>query len=160
VRSIDAWVAVQFDQKNRLLEESPEKQIGIHVLDRCILDPMSFKRVNERSTRARTLLDAVCGRSRDGGIRRGMVLLLKADPEVVQYRCRSNGKEFTKKDLAAMHQTLETAYKGNHLHVLDTRNRSRSDVVKEIARSIYMGEYRTMDLKKRLEDIEAKKVNW
>ena len=157
---IDKWVASQFDQKNRLLKDAPEKEIGIHLLDRCILDPMSFKMERSRAKRARTLLDKVCGASREEGIRDGMVFLLKGDAEALEGRCRAAGKDFTRGDLRKMQAILGRAYRGEHLRAIRTQNISRAEVVKTMVRSIYLGDYKTIDLKRRLTDIEARRLKW
>lgn len=159
-RIIDEWVASQCDQKDRLPKESPEKEIGIHVLDRCILGPMSFKRPRERAARVRSLLDKVWGAARDEDIRDGMVFLLEGDAGVLETRCRATGKGFTRDDLAEMQAVLRRAYRGKGLKVVDARRRARADIVKQIVQSIYTGDYGTIDLKRKLTDIESGRLRW
>ena len=157
---IDEWVASQFEQKNLMLVEPPNGKIGIHVLDRCMLDPMSFKKKRQRTKRARTLLEKVCGPEKQGEIQEGMIFYLDGDAEEIEQRCRVAGKEFGKQDIVDMQQTLETAYRGRHMRLISTRRKSRAEVVHEVLRCIFTEQYRPMDIKSRLSEIEAGRLRW
>lgn len=158
--AIDDWVATQFEQKNLMLDESPDRQIGIHVLDRCMLDPMSFKGKHQRAKRARTLLDKVCGVNRTESIQEGMVFYLEGEPKVIEERCRVAGKEFTNNDLANMQHILKRVYQGKHLRMFNTCRRSRAEVTKEMVRCIFTEDYKAMDIKRRLMRIETRRLKW
>lgn len=162
VREIDDWVAKQFAQKNLMLSDSEHKGIGLHILDRCMLDPMSFKEEDERPERAQQLLDTVCGEKRRQPIQDGMIVLLEGASEVIEQRCLAAGKEFSRKQIETMQNVLRKAYqgKGKHLHVIDTRHRSRPAVIKDIVRRIFTLEYDQMNIKRRLQRIESKRMRW
>lgn len=159
VREIDDWVARQFEHKNLILSNS-SKKIGLHILDRCMLDPMSFKDEDDRPERARTLLNKVCGENRSQAIQDGMIVLLDGDSEVFEERCLAAGKDFSSIQLKEMHNVLKKAYHGKHLHVIDTRRKSRAAVIKEIVRLMFTGQYEQMNIKRRLQRIEAGKAKW
>ena len=159
VREIDDWVARQFQHKNLILSDSRQK-IGLHILDRCMLDPMSFKGEDERPERAKTLLDTVCGEKRNQTIQDGVIVLLEGDAEAIEERCRAAGKEFSSSQLEKMHNVLKKAYHGKHLHVIDTRRKSRPAVIKEIVRLMFTGHYEQMNIRRRLQDIEAGRMRW
>ena len=160
VNVIDNWVAQQFEQKNLMLSNSRQPDIGLHVLDRCMLDPMSFKDEDERPERAKTLLDTVCGEKRSQTIQNGMIVLLEGDLEVIEERCGAVGKEFSREQLEGMQNVLQKAYRGKHLHVIDSRRKSRPAVIKEIVRLMFTTDYKQMNIKRRLQDIEARRMTW
>jgi len=159
VREIDEWVAQQFQRKNLILMDS-QKKIGLHILDRCMLDPMSFKDERERPERARTLLDSVCGEKRTQTIQDGMIVLLEGDAEVIEERCRTAGKDFSRKQLEEMHDVLQKAYGGRHLRMIDTRHKSRPAIIKEIVRLMFTGPYTQLNIRRRLQNIESERAIW
>jgi len=161
VDEIDAWVGRQFAQKNQMLVHPSENtRIGIHVLDRCMLDPMSFKRKAERKQRAKTLLDAVCGNKRQADIQDGMIILLEGDATIVGERCIAAGKEFSNEQLKEMQKVLGNAYRGRGVFLIDARRHTHSEVIRSIVRQVFVGRYQTLNIKRRLEDIEKGKFTW
>ncbi|MFH1022680.1 MAG: SIR2 family protein [Planctomycetota bacterium] len=160
IRHIDEWVGRQFAQKNQILARSKDEQIGMHVLDRCMLDPMSFKIEADRSERARSMLDSVCGGKRTECIQDGMVVLLVGDPDTMEERCCAAGKNFTSTQLDNMQGILKKAYKGKCLVTIDTRRKPQHEVIRDIVRLMFVGTYKPLDIKGRLENIEKGRFPW
>ncbi len=160
VKEIDAWVGKQFAQKNLMLVHPPNERIGMHVLDRCMLDPMSFKEKKDRPERARTLLNSVCGDKRTERIQDGMVVLLVGDSKIMEERCLAAGKNFSSSQLESMQDILKRAYGGKWLFTIDTRGKSHPDVIKNIIWLMFAEDHKPLDIKRRLMKIEEGGFSW
>jgi hypothetical protein len=58
IKDINTYVAEQFRKKNNSLLK---KDDGIHLIDRCPLDPLTFGKPSERKNKAADLLKTITG---------------------------------------------------------------------------------------------------
>jgi hypothetical protein len=158
---IDKWVGNQFQEKNdQLIYATKDKKIGVHILDRAILDPLSFHPVEKLAERAQTLLEATCKKSDQYPIQRGMVILIKDDPDKLAKRCKISDKQFTKSDLTRMQSVLDTAYKGRHTKVIDKTKLSYVEAIRSIIWTIHYEDYKTIDFAGRLRQAQKGRIKW
>jgi len=150
-KDVDDWINIQFRTKNRILHKQSH---GLHIVDRAPLDPIAFKTSSKRAQRARSLMTHICKTDDPARIHGGHVILLKGDARVLEERARAAGKKHTAKDLQKMQEALMRIYgfRGG-VSIVDTRRKSREEVVKKIARIIHTMEYKEADLHTRLSNV-------
>ncbi|MGA9350331.1 MAG: SIR2 family protein, partial [Anaerolineae bacterium] len=141
--TVDSWVADQFGTKNRNLLTETE---GIHVIDRCPLDPLTFTPDGEWPGKAARLHRAISpGRSKRK-IQAGHVILLRGDEKVMAARLRVGHKRGSPEYLAELHKSFQKIYSRPGTTELDTRGLSIHEVVKRVAHIIHMQDYQEADL--------------
>ncbi len=153
---VDNWINKQFKKKNDILARVTA---GLHIVDRAPLDPISFKRPSKRSHRAASLMANICKTGNPTKIRSGHVVLLEGEPQVLEERARAGGKEHTARDLEEMQKTLSRIYHSRKgMSLVDTRRKSKEEVVKEVAQILHSQVYEEVDLHSRLADIANGRV--
>ena len=153
-RKVDKWIAGQFKKKNLTLCDSVS---GIHIIDRAPLDPLAFTKQKQRKRKANFLLNKIC--FSDGGekVKPGHVILLLGEPEILESRAIASGKKYNKNKLIKMENALKGIYKSSNLSIVNTRNKSFANVIKEVAKIIHKQDYVTIDLHQRLVKIKGGK---
>ncbi len=146
VDGLNEWVAEQFRKKNFALHGCNE---GIHVVDRAPLDPLTFGPEEDRSQKAKALVDKIT----DDGTRPivgGHIIELKATVEELHIRNRRKHKEGAHHELERLLRAIDTIYGPVNRSVVCTSGRSASAVAKEVARIIFLGEYQPVDIQAEL----------
>jgi hypothetical protein len=146
---VDAWIAEQFRKKNGVLQDKKE---GIFIIDRCPLDPIAFTDAANQKAKARFIRDKVRGDHEERKIANGEVLFLKGDPETLHKRLLRFGSSYDRSTLEQMGATLQQIYQPIHT-LIDTKDASLDQVVREVAHCIHMRDYVARDIHARLEDI-------
>lgn len=146
IRAINEWTAEQFRKKNVAVSQ---RSGGIHLIDRCPLDPLTFGSSPERKEKADYLYKTVtsCGRKR---IQKGHVILLDADVADIKNRTSLKHKYWNDDDLKALLSNIAAVYADLPKSVLCTRGRSIQQVTRQLARIIFMGDYQEVDVGKYL----------
>jgi len=146
VEDIDKWVADQFTKKNMSLDKHQE---GIHIIDRCPLDPLTFGPPTNRSTKAASLISSMkCGTNY--AIQPGHVIYLDCDVSELRIRNSFKHKYWDDDSVKALIGSLDEVYGGVQKSVVSTLGRSAADVAKEIARIIYLDDYAPVDIEAEL----------
>lgn len=147
VPALDAWIAAQFHKKNYALSVSHE---GIHLVDRCPLDPLTFTKPEHRAMRAKELIDAIT----DGdtfGIEPGHIIQLDCDIEDIEIRNSFKHKYWKREQYEELIEAIEIIYGPiEGVTRICTRGRDAQSVACEIAKVIFTGEYRPIDIEKEL----------
>jgi len=149
IEQINLWTAEQFRKKNLGVFQRPG---GIHVIDRCPLDPLTFGKAGERTLKARRLYNRItsCGRER---IQKGHLILLDADITDLKQRISNLHKYWTDDDLQVLLRSIVDVYSGLKKTVVCTRGRSIEHVTKELTKVIFAGDYQEVDIGKHLRRI-------
>jgi hypothetical protein len=141
---LDAWIIRQFYLKNCDLLE---RQVGIHVIDRTPLDPISFTDEAGMPAKAQSIAGVLSpGRARRG-IQDGHVIVLTGDPNDMEARVVGRHKQ-SKADLIQDMQgkICRIFDSGSATSVVNTWGLSIPEVVKRVARIILLEEYKPLDL--------------
>jgi hypothetical protein len=129
------WIADQFRKKNASLARELE---GIHLVDRCPLDPLTFP--GDRTEKAQRLLDEIT----DNGhrtIEQGHIIYLDCDVQDVMHRNSLKHKFWTREKFEELMSDIQSVYGNLDVTKICTRGRDREAVAKEIARLIFCGKY-------------------
>jgi predicted ATPase len=144
---VDSWVSQQFGIKNLNLLDQRE---GIHIIDRCPLDPLSFTPdIDWKNKAAKLLRDISPGKS-NRQIQSGHVILLCGDEHIISVRLASRHKEGSAEYLKHMNERLEKMYNGSGCTELDIRSMSIPEMVKRIAHIVHLVEYSEVNLQQNL----------
>jgi len=154
---VDAWIVREFAIKNLNLIDQSE---GIHVIDRCPLDPISFTPDEDWPRKASRLLQAISPGRSNRIVQSGYIILLHGDVKVLSIRLASRHKEGSPEYLTLLYERLSTIYEGEGLTKLDIRGMSIPEMIKRIARIIHMDEYTEADIHGRLLAIKRGKLRY
>ncbi len=146
----DNWVASQFEKKNSSLRHA--EHVTISVVDRPPLDPLVFTPTDERSAKAKFLLNKICA---DGafGIEDGVIILLLGDPKELSARVRATGRqEYTVEKLGRMQKDMKDLYEPmTGTVVIDTQFTSVTELTKRVAEVIHREDYIPANLTEKLQ---------
>lgn len=143
IEEINRWTAEQFRKKNVSVSRSEN---GIHLIDRCPLDPLTFGDVSERREKADHLHRTI---SNDGRIRveKGHVIYLDADARDVLNRISYKHKcDWASDRIETLIENINDVYGKVAKTTICTRGRSIQEVTREIAKVIFMDEYNEVDV--------------
>jgi len=147
----DGWILHQFRLKNDNLRHG---RMGIFVIDRPPLDPLSFTPEDEWREKAELLLSKICPGKAAWRVQRGQVLLLTGDPQELSARMGLTKRDgYTPDRLRAMEKTLKRLYDLEGVTAVDTRGLSILELVNKVSEIIHMQEYVEADLHSRLQEI-------
>jgi len=142
IEMVNSWIAEQFRKKNFALFGQNE---GIHVVDRCPLDPLTFGEAAERPSKARRLVAQITDRN-SRPIEKGHVIHLDCDLADVRIRCSLKHKYWEDSAYEKLLKALEEVYGGLDRTVICTRGRDANSVAREITRVIFLEDYRPIDI--------------
>ncbi len=148
VAEINRWTAEQFRKKNLALAK---RQTGIHLVDRCPLDPLTFGTKSERRSKARDLLRTITDR-RSHSIEKGHLIYLDGDVGDIQQRNTYKHKYWTEKEIQELVDKIDAIYSDVPKTRICTRGRSVFQVSREIAKVIFLDCYRDVGLEDKLEE--------
>jgi len=151
IPDINRWISEQFRKKNYALQSSQE---GIHLVDRAPLDPLTFSDPAERPAKAAALLDQIT----DGGTReicKGHIIHLDCGIEEIRIRNSLKHKYWTDPQYQQLIDRIDEIYGTMDRTTICTRGRDATSVAREIAKVIFLNEYRPVDLEGALNKIKA-----
>ena len=144
----DSWVGGQFHLKNRKILEKTEAVI---VVDRCPLDPLTFE-ISDPEKRAKRLKTQIAPGKSNYDVQGGVVFNLVAEPYELRVRLIRKWKFWDEEIIAKLIGEIKSLY-SNLATELDTKGMPLEDVVRAIARIIFMEDYRPVDLQKKLTEL-------
>ncbi len=154
-RKVDNWIAEQFRKKNDVLCDAPESLMGMHIIDRAPLDPIAFTKKTERCSKANFLLSKIHENEKGFKIRKGHVILLLSDSDVLEERAKTGGKKYDSNKLTKMQEDLKRIYKSqNGMTMICTKNKKLEQVIKEVGKVIHRKEYKELNLHVRITKIK------
>ena len=157
-RRVDIWIAEQFRKKNDVLCDDPKSLMGLHIIDRAPLDPIAFTKKAERPQKASFLLNKIHENGKGFKIRKGHVILLYGDSEILEERAKTGGKSYNANKLMKMQDDLKRIYKAQDgMSLIYTKNKKLEQVIKEVGRVIHRKDYKELNLHMRITNIEKGK---
>ncbi|QDP23948.1 hypothetical protein [Bradyrhizobium cosmicum] len=147
VTEINVWTAEQFRKKNLALEKN---RSGIHLVDRCPLDPLTFGAKSERRAKAKSLLNTITD-SRSHAIEKGHLIFLDGDVGDIQQRNTYKHKYWTEAEIEELMGNIDSVYQDVPKTTICTRGRSAAQVAREMAKVIFLDNYCDISLEDRLE---------
>jgi hypothetical protein len=152
IKIIDEWIAEQWGKKNYKLLNIKD---GIHLIDRGPLDAFAFTSKGEWKNKAVLTKNAISPGKAKRELCSACILLLTGDPETMASRALATHRDTDADKLKQQQDLLKYIYteNGGCTKVLDTKNKGKSQVAKEIARMIYLEDYEEAPLNEWLENI-------
>jgi hypothetical protein len=148
---VDNWIAEQFSKKNYSLQACEE---GIHIIDRCVLDPLTFP--GNKTEKAHKLLEAVTNCDAIE-IEKGQVIMLECGVEELKLRNSLKHKYWPEDKLQGLMDEIELVYVNVLKARICTRGRSIAGVAREIARVVFLDDYRPADIETELRGFAERK---
>jgi hypothetical protein len=142
---IDPWLVEQFKKKNYAVMKNDE---GIHLIDRCPLDPLTFSDPSERSVKAKNLVREI---EELKPISPGHLILLDCEVSDLQVRNSFKHKYWPEEELNRLKSAIAEVYGSTTASTIWTCGRNASDVAREIAKVIFLHEYAEVDVRKELQ---------
>lgn len=153
INLIDKWVAEQWGKKNYRLLRSRE---GINLIDRGPLDAFVFTPRGEWKNKAELTRLGISPGKANRELCPTKVIHLVGDPETMASRAIASHRDTNAEKLKRQQLLLEYVYQfedGGTTRI-DTRNKGKTQVAKEIARCIFLEDYQEAPLDRRLLEIE------
>ena len=144
----NAFIVKQFAIKNDTLRREP---VGLFIVDRPPLDPLTFTPREDWRAKATLLLETICP-DRIWRIVNGTVILLRGDPIELSVRVLATGRDdYSQEKLTEMQAALEIVYRGAGVFRVETRGMSMPEVTRKVAEIVFFETYNEADLHRSLE---------
>lgn len=152
IDSIDVWIAKQWDKKNYKLLRLTN---GIHIIDRGPLDAFAFTPKGEWIKKAELTKKYVSPGNSDRKLCPAAIIILIGDPCVMASRAILSQKDTDAQKLEKQQNLIKYIYSAasRGIYIIDTRNKGRAQIAKEVAKIIFMDDYCEAPLNQMLEDI-------
>ncbi|UFS75660.1 SIR2 family protein [Tardiphaga sp. 37S4] len=144
VSDLDGWIATQFMKKNHALKDCRE---GIHIVDRCPLDPLTFP--GDRQSKAQKLLQTITN-NKSIPIEAGHVILLDCDFDELKLRNSLKHKYWSNRELKGLLEDIDEVYHRVEKTAVCTRGRDAAEVAREIAKVIFLADYEPANISEHL----------
>jgi len=144
VSDMDEWIAGQFMKKNHALQDCRE---GIHIVDRCPLDPLTFP--GDRQSKAKSLLKKITN-NKSIPIESGHVIMLDCDLDELKLRNSLKHKYWSNRELRGLLDHISEVYDRVEKTSVCTRGRDAGEVAREIAKVIFLAEYEPANISEHL----------
>lgn len=157
IADIDRWIADQWGKKNyKLLRISN----GLHLIDRGPLDAFAFTPKGEWKNKAELTKEAISPKNANRQLCPAEIIILKGDPSTMASRAILSQKETDSTKLKKQQKLINYIYSQAPMGIrrIDTRNKTKAQVAKEIARIIFLDDYEEAPLNQMLEDIRTGKI--
>jgi energy-coupling factor transporter ATP-binding protein EcfA2 len=138
-RIVNAWLNRQFRLKNRRLLRA---EIGIHVVDRSPLDPLTYQdTISKQRQRATDLR-----RGLRSPVAAGHVIRFIGPADVLALRLILLQKDLEPDVIGRIATRTDLLYQGEGVTTIDTTNRTLLDVAKEVSDLIHLRDVTVQDL--------------
>lgn len=131
-------------------------QSGLHLVDRGPLDAFAFTPEGKWKDKAQLTIEAISPKNANRKLCPAEIIILKGDPSTMASRAILSQKETDSAKLETQQKLIEYIYskapKG--IRRIDTRNKSKAQVAKEVARIIFLDKYEEAPLNDILEKIK------
>lgn len=155
--TIDSWTNEQFGKKNNYLHN---KKVGIYLIDRSPLDPLSFVVNLSKKERAELMLKQGIrpGKSKMQVVP-GEIIHMIGNPDDIWSRLISKRKEtdWPQEKIEELQKKSLEIYTPLKPKIINSSNRKENDVVRDVAKIIFSCSYEPSDLNSHMEDIANEK---
>jgi hypothetical protein len=145
VPAMDRWIAEQFRKKNYAVVEAAE---GIHLIDRCPLDPLTFGDPKKRRAKAARLIKVITGTR---PIAPGHIIYLDSAVADLKVRSSYKHKYWPDEKIERLVKAIVEIYDPINKSVICTRGRSAQEVARELSKVIYLENYDEANIQSQLE---------
>lgn len=152
INSIDEWIADQWGKKNyKLLRISG----GIHIIDRGPLDAFAFTPKGGWKSKAELTKRYISPDNSNRELCPAEIIFLLGDPPTMASRAILSQKDTDAEKLKKQQEFINYIYSKARKGVIkiDTRNKGKAQVAKEVARIIFLDEYCEAPLNSVLEGV-------
>jgi hypothetical protein len=139
-KELDRWIAEQFRKKNYAVVVAQE---GIHLIDRCPLDPLTFGKAEARTKKAARLIREI---TKTRPIASGHIIYLDCAVEDLEVRNSFKHKYWGQRKLKKLVDAIDQVYGSVEKSIVCTRGRTSDQVAREIAKIIFIGKYREANI--------------
>lgn len=152
IQAIDKWIADQWGKKNWKLLCLTN---GLHIIDRGPLDAFAFTPKGEWHEKAVLTKKYISPAKTNRKLCPAQIILLKGDPNVMASRAILSQKDTDAQKLKKQQDLIEYIYSSAPcgVKVVDTSNKGKTQVAKEIARIIFLDSYCEAPLNEMFEKI-------
>lgn len=152
INDIDEWIADQWGKKNYKLLRIVD---GIHIIDRGPLDAFAFTPKGEWVKKAELTKKYISPGRSGRKLCSAAIINLIGDPCTMAARAILSQKDTDAEKLKKQQSLIKYIYSTAPCGVftIDTRNKGKAQVAKEIAKIIFMDDYSEAPLNQMLEDI-------
>lgn len=157
--TVDHWILQQVASKNSLLlKDEQEIGVGIRIIDRCPIDLFSFTPYDDWMNKAKALSSVVSPGHSNRRLHDGHVILLTGDPHELRVRAAIRDRQTGADDAYMERLQNSTRHVYDKLTFLgvtefDCQGMSREDVVRAVARLIFLDSYAPADIHGRMMDV-------
>lgn len=152
-KKVDDWILTQVRKKNRKLQN---ERFGLIVLDRAPLDAFAFTANDKWKEKAAAIRERVCPDFEGMRLAGGHILVLNADPKVLEIRTRARGRQgnvdylrLQQENLIAVYDTVKPG-----VTVLPCDRLPYEEIVRRVASIIHREAYEEFDMHGRLIEVE------
>lgn len=157
IAGIDLWTNSQFGKKNNFLLRS---KVGVFLVDRSPLDPLSFAVNVPESSRAKSMLENGIrpGRSTKE-VARGEIIHMSGDAKEIWSRLITKRKEanWPLDKVDKLQKKSESLYKNLQPNMIYATQRMEVEVIRDIAKVIFSSSYAPVDIDAELQRIANEK---
>ena len=149
---IDEWIAKQWGKKNYKLLRITN---GIHIIDRGPLDAFAFTPKGEWVKKAELTKKYISPGKSERKLCSAAIINLIGDPCTMASRAILSQKDTDAEKLERQQKLINYIYSAAPcgISIIDTRNKGKAQVAKEIAKIIFMDDYSEAPLNDMFEDI-------
>ncbi|HHW2811909.1 TPA: SIR2 family protein [Pseudomonas aeruginosa] len=151
--TIDTWTNEQFGKKNNYLVG---KSVGLFIIDRSPMDPLTFVVDVSEKERARSMLcEGIRPGKSEKKVERGEIIHLVGEPAEIWSRLITKRKEtsWPTEKISKLQEKSISLYKPLSPKMINSTGRKEVDVIRDVARIIFSQEYAPADL-----DTELRKI--
>ena len=148
--SIDAWTNEQFRKKNNYLDR---KEVGVFLVDRSPLDPLTFAPDNEEAARAKSMIiNGIRPARSKKKVVAGEVLHMVGDEKEIWSRLITKRKEYSwpPERILELQNKSKRVYASLDPKFIYATQRKEVEVIRDIAKVIFSREYAPVDLDAQL----------
>lgn len=144
---INNWIMDQLYKKNqRMGDEERDRLTGIHIVDRCPPDAISFTSPSEWPSKASQILSAISPGNSSRRIHDGHVIMLESDPKEVVIRAALRSKKTSEEYICRLMDDLRVIYPEYRVTIISASGMTPTEVAKSVARVILFDAYQPAGL--------------
>lgn len=151
--TVDSWTNAQFGKKNNYLNR---KKIGVFLVDRSPLDPLSFVVNVAESDRARSMIEnGIRPGQSQRKVEQGEIIHMLGDSKEIWSRLITKRKEYSwpPEKIEDLQNKSHRLYAPLAPKIIYATQRKELDVIRDIAKVIFSENYEPANLDERLSEI-------
>lgn len=155
--TVDSWTNAQFGKKNNYLNR---KKVGVFLVDRSPLDPLSFVVNVAESERANSMIEnGIRPGQSQKKVEQGEIIHMLGDAKEIWSRLITKRKEYSwpPEKIADLQERSKRLYSSLNPKIIYATQRKELDVIRDIAKVIFTDTYEPANLDEKLVEIANEK---